>query len=150
VVVHVVALLGMCAIIGGLAAAFGQGRQSHVAVGGHAAPAPAAHPAPPLPPSAPGAPSAPAAFRGQIVVLTQGTAPSSADAFIGTVEAGGWDVTGTAKFTGVVPSTTVYFPPGQEEAARELARQFRIDRVKPSFKGITKSKIAVIVVQRPG
>ncbi len=63
------------------------------------------------------------------------------------LEAGGWEVAATSGFNGNVPETTVYYPPGMEESARALSRQFpEISRVEPTFEGINQSRLVIILV----
>jgi hypothetical protein len=62
-------------------------------------------------------------------------------------EAGGWEVAATSGFNGTVPETTVYYPPGMEDSAVALSRQFpEISRVAASFEGLNPSRIVVILV----
>lgn len=64
------------------------------------------------------------------------------------LEEGGWTVAATSPFTGTVPETTVYFPPGLEESARALARQFpEIGRVHSSFEGLNPNRLVIVLVE---
>lgn len=63
------------------------------------------------------------------------------------IEAGGWEVAATSGFDGVVPETTVYYPPGLEESAEALSRQFpEIARVQPSFENLNQSRLVIVLV----
>ncbi|MCF2529399.1 LytR C-terminal domain-containing protein [Yinghuangia soli] len=147
-----VAVLAVAALVGGLLAGFGHpaGRAEArdepvpgVAQAAAAAPAPvpadAAAPAPVAQPAA-----------GDVVVLDQGRTPAAAKALAGRLQSGGWRVTGTGAFHGRVPATTVYHPKGQEAAAKKLAAAFpEVRRVRPTFPGISQSRLVVIVVDDP-
>lgn len=64
------------------------------------------------------------------------------------IEAGGWEVAATSPFTGNVPETTVYFPPGMEESAEALSRQFpEIGRVRPTFEGVNQTRLVIVLVE---
>jgi hypothetical protein len=64
------------------------------------------------------------------------------------LEAGGWEVAATSGFNGTVPETTVYYPPGLEDHARALSRQFpEIGRVEPTFEGINQTRLVVVLVE---
>ncbi|UGQ14833.1 LytR C-terminal domain-containing protein [Yinghuangia sp. ASG 101] len=156
VIGSVAAVAVVAAIVGTLAAGSGQrdntvgtGEPREVAAdaapGPVSAPVSAPRPAPPTP-----APRPPAVPRGDVSVLDQGRTPVAARALTDRLTGGGWRVTGTAVWRGRVPATTVYHPPGREAEARALAAAFpEIRRVKPSFAGITQSRLVVIVVDGP-
>jgi hypothetical protein len=100
----------------------------------------------PVPPPMGGAPVA-AEPRGEVVVLDQGRSPAAARALTARLKAAGWRVTGTGDWHGRVPATTVYHPAGQEAAARKLAADLpEVRRIKPTFPGISQSRLVVIVV----
>ncbi|NED95589.1 LytR C-terminal domain-containing protein [Phytoactinopolyspora alkaliphila] len=64
------------------------------------------------------------------------------------IEAGGWEVEATSGFNGSVPETTVYYPPGLEESAQALARQFpEIGRVEETFDGLNPTRLVVVLVE---
>jgi hypothetical protein len=63
------------------------------------------------------------------------------------LEAGGWEVAATSGFEGNVPATTVYYPPGMEEQAQALSRQFpEIGRVEPTFEGVNQTRLVIVLV----
>jgi hypothetical protein len=47
----------------------------------------------------------------------------------------GWNVVGADNWTGVIPSSTVYFPPRLQEAAKQLALDLGIRRTMPAIEG---------------
>lgn len=49
-----------------------------------------------------------------------------------TVEAAGWKVAAADNWYGTVPATTVYFPQGKKAAARQLALDLGVARIKPA------------------
>ena len=58
----------------------------------------------------------------------------------------GWDVVNVGNFRGNVPSTTVYYPEGLEEAAALLAADLPgPDRTRPAFRNISQTRLTVIV-----
>lgn len=64
------------------------------------------------------------------------------------LEEGGWEVAATSGFTGTVPETTVYYPPGMQEDAEALARQFPgIDRVETTFDGVNQERLVIVLVE---
>ncbi|WP_162450851.1 LytR C-terminal domain-containing protein [Phytoactinopolyspora mesophila] len=64
------------------------------------------------------------------------------------LEAGGWEVAATSGFEGNVPATTVYYPPGMEEQAQALSRQFpEIGRVEPTFEGVNQTRLVIVLVE---
>lgn len=64
------------------------------------------------------------------------------------LEAGGWEVAATSPFEGNIAVTTVYYPPGLEESAEALARQFpEIGRVNETVGNLNKSRLVVVLVE---
>lgn len=92
-------------------------------------------------------PAVPGKSRGKVVVLDQSAVPTLADSVVRRLRAAGWEVTGRAVFHGVVPTTTVYHPRGQEDRARVLRADVPgIGRTRPVFPGILTDRLTVIVV----
>lgn len=82
----------------------------------------------------------------EVVVLNQtsrgGLAARVADALRGK----GWTVPATGNFRGVVPATTVYYPPGAEDAALSVARDLPTEpRIRPRFGNLSTSRLTVVV-----
>ncbi|WP_436776848.1 LytR C-terminal domain-containing protein [Yinghuangia sp. YIM S09857] len=150
-----VAVVAVAALVGGLVAGFGHTTDGNSAAAPdrsapQASPAAAAVPAPAAPvDAAPPAPNAPRAL-GDVVVLDQAKTPAAARTLTAKLTAAGWRVTGTGAWHGRVPATTVYHPSGQEAAAKRLAAAFpEVRRIKPTFPGISQSRLVVIVVDAP-
>ncbi|MFF7247888.1 LytR C-terminal domain-containing protein [Embleya sp. NPDC008237] len=148
--IPVAALLAICVVAGVLA--IGRDEPASRVAADRArlpsGPAPAAAPAGsarPVPPAR--APAVPRGAHGKVVLLDQSKVPALAERMARRLEAAGWEVTGTDVFRGSVPATTVYHPVGQEKQARALAAALPgIGRIKPTFAGIPRHRLTVIVV----
>jgi hypothetical protein len=104
-------------------------------------PATSASPAPPPPP-----PPAQPDPRAPVRVYNNGTigglAAQAADDF----RRNGWVVEAVDNYSaGIIPTSTVYFQPDNEAAARALAQRFNL-RVEPRFDGIAASRPGLIVI----
>ena len=92
--------------------------------------------------------SAAPAAREPLTVLNGSRVSGLADRAAADYRAGGWSVVIVDNYTGQVPSTTVYYAPGQEPVARRLAAQFvGIVRVLPRFTGLPGSGLTVILTR---
>lgn len=175
------ALVGILLVVGGLIAvrgkpatpsAGGSGSQpdaAAVAAASTTAPATATpHPAASSPssaavasPTAPPATTVPAATtatttaapqRAELTVLNNTTTAGLAERAAATFRAGGWAVRQIGNYTGKIPTTTVYYTPGnsaEEAAARALAAQFTLPRVLPRYAGLPEVVRGVVVVLAP-
>ena len=85
--------------------------------------------------------------RPQVVVLNQTTRRGLAARVAAALERAGWTVSGVGNFRGVVPSTTVYHPPGRETWARRLARDVGTQRVRPAFSTISDTELTVVLTR---
>jgi hypothetical protein len=109
-------------------------------------------PAPSTPPPAP-APSQPAPQHAApvevpILVLNNSRVPGLAARAAQRFEAGGWPVRETGNLRGRIRATTVYYPPGQEAAARELAGRFPgVARVLPRLANLPGTGLTVVVTR---
>ena len=66
-----------------------------------------------------------------------------------TVSAKGWKLAGTDNWDGPIPATTVYYPPKLAGAARVLAHDLGIGRLKPAEKGtMSNARLTVILTGR--
>lgn len=88
----------------------------------------------------------PADFAVEVVVLNQtsraGLAGLVADRLRGT----GWAVPAVGNFRGVVPETTVYYPPGDEAAAQAVAEDLPVaPRTRPTFGNLSTTRLTVVV-----
>ena len=85
-------------------------------------------------------------FSVEVVVLNQTGRAGLAGVVADRLRAKGWDVVAVGNFHGVVPATTVYYPAGQEDAARVAADDLPVaPRTKPSFSGISTTRLTVVV-----
>lgn len=58
----------------------------------------------------------------------------------------GWTVPAVGNFRGVVPATTVYYPPGAESAAQAAAEDLASPpRIRPRFGNLSTTRLTVVV-----
>lgn len=108
---------------------------------------PPAVPSPVAPPVASPAPAAPSVVV-PVTVLNNSRYDGLADRAAARFRAGGWPVKATGNFRGRIPVTTVYYDPGLEASARELARRFDgIARVRPRFATLPARGLVVVVTR---
>src|SRR5581483_6586053 len=82
----------------------------------------------------------------QVVIFDQTRHRDVVVEFRAALRAAGWDVAGTGPWYGSVPVTTVYYPAGQEAAAKALMAKFpSITRSLPVFDGVPADKLTVII-----
>ena len=113
-------------------------------------PPPAAAPpvaaAPPAAAEAPAAVGAPALVP--VTVLNNSRYAGLADRAAARFRADGWPVKETGNFRGRIRSTTIYYPPGQEQAALDFAQRFPgMQRVLPRFDGLPGSGLTVVLTR---
>jgi len=60
-----------------------------------------------------------------------------------------WVVTGIGNWSGFISSTTVYYPPGFEAAARSLAHDLGVSRMRPSVPGMLFNRLTVVLTGNP-
>jgi LytR cell envelope-related transcriptional attenuator len=63
----------------------------------------------------------------------------------GTASEVGWQVVATDNWYGTIPSSTVYYPPRLEEAAKMLALDLGIDRRLPATGPMDRDRLTVIL-----
>ena len=81
-----------------------------------------------------------------VVVLNQTSRGGLASVAADRLRARGWTVTGVGNFTGIVPATTVYYPPGAEVAAQAAAESLPTPaRTRPRFGNLSTSRLTVVV-----
>lgn len=86
------------------------------------------------------------AERAPVVVFNQTVRRGLAADFRDALVAAGWEVAATDDWRGTVPATTIYYPPGMQDAARALMSQFpAVERIRPAFPGIPTSQLTVIL-----
>lgn len=110
------------------------------------APAAADAAAPSLPPAPP--PSSSPAPLPPLTVLNNSRITGLAARAAVTFRAGGWPVAVIGNFRGLIPATTVYYPPGEQAVAQQLAARFpRVTRVLPRFAGLPGSGLTVVLTR---
>ena len=83
-----------------------------------------------------------------LTVLNNSQITGLADRAAARFRAGGWPIRQTGNLRGRIRATTVYYAPGQEAQARELARAFRgIERVLPRLDGLPGRGLTVVVTR---
>ena len=81
-----------------------------------------------------------------VVVFNQTGVSGLAATFAGKLTQKGWHVTAVDNWVGTVPSSTVYYRPGGEAAARTLQHDFPvIGRLRPAVTGMPTSGLTVIL-----
>jgi hypothetical protein len=90
------------------------------------------------------------AARAPLTVLNNSTIDGLADRAAGEVQNRGWQVAQVGNFGGRLPTTTVYYTPGDaagQAAATELAREFpQIDQVLPRYAGLPPTPAGIVLV----
>jgi len=82
----------------------------------------------------------------QVVVLNQTTRRGLASTVAAQLRSAGWPVPAVGNFRGIVPSTTVYYPPGGEAGALAVAADLPVEpRVRPSFGNLSERRLTVVV-----
>lgn len=92
--------------------------------------------------------SAPAAARTdvEVVVLNQSSRAGLASTVADQLRGKGWTVPAVGNFRGVVPATTVYYPPGAESAAQAAAEDLASPpRIRPRFGNLSTTRLTVVV-----
>jgi len=81
-----------------------------------------------------------------VVVFNQTTTPGLAARFAARLEIAGWNVVGVDNWFGTVPATTVYYPPGDEDAAKALRADFPdVGRIRPRLSNMPTDSLTVIL-----
>ena len=57
----------------------------------------------------------------------------------------GWNVVGSDNWYGTIPASTVYYPASLAREAKALARDLRIERVKPAVDPMQRDRLTVIL-----
>ena len=82
----------------------------------------------------------------QVVVLNQTSRRGLASTVAEELRSAGWPVPAVGNFRGIVPSTTVYYPPGGEAGALAVAADLPVEpRVRPSFGNLSETRLTVVV-----
>ena len=83
------------------------------------------------------------------VVLNETTQTGLAGRVAARLQARGWTVTGTGNWRGNIGSTTVYYPPSLLAAARSLAHDLGISRIRPRVAGMLTDRLTVVLTSNP-
>jgi cytoskeletal protein RodZ len=82
----------------------------------------------------------------EVVVLNQSSRAGLAASVGQELRDQGWAVPAVGNFRGIVPSTTVYYPPGAETAALAAAGDLRSEpRIRPRFGNLSTTRLTVVV-----
>jgi hypothetical protein len=85
-------------------------------------------------------------FSVEVVVLNQTSTAGLAGRVADVLRGQGWEVPAVGNFRGVVPATTVYYPPGAEAAAQAVAEDLPVEpRLRPRFGNLSTSRLTVVV-----
>ncbi len=86
--------------------------------------------------------------RVPVTVLNNSRIPKLAARGAARVVAAGWPVAAVGNFRGRIPVTTVYFDPGLQATARELAADVHgVVRVRPRFEGLPARGVVVVLTR---
>jgi hypothetical protein len=107
---------------------------------------PASHTSTTAPATTPGPRESAGDFSVEVVVLNQTSRAGLASVVADRLRGKGWNVSVVGNFHGVVPATTVYYPPGQEDAARVAADDLPVaPRTLPRFSNLSTTRLTVVV-----
>lgn len=82
----------------------------------------------------------------EVVVLNQTSRGGLAASVADRLRKRGWTVGAVGNFHGVVPATTVYYPPGREAAAQAAAESLpTTPRIRPRFGNLSTTRLTVVV-----
>lgn len=82
----------------------------------------------------------------EVVVLNQSGRAGLAGSVATNLRDAGWAVPAVGNFRGVVPATTVYYPPGKEAAALAVAADLAAPpRTRPRFGNLSTQRLTVVV-----
>lgn len=82
----------------------------------------------------------------EVVVLNQTSRSGLAGSVAERLRDVGWTVPAVGNFTGIVPATTVYYPPGAQQAALAVARDLPTEpRTRPRFGNLSTTRLTVVV-----
>ncbi len=108
-------------------------------------PSESASPSPSPSPSPTETTEAPPQRDSGVAVLNNTGIANLASTFSGRVAGAGWTVSGTGNWNGQIPSNTVYYPPGQQDAGELLAEDLGIGRVLPSVAPMQMDRLTLIL-----
>ena len=94
-------------------------------------------------------PVVPPVVHAPSVVLNETTTRGLAAQVAARLRTKGWTVTGTGNWRGNVGSTTVYYPAGMEAAARRMAYDLGVTRIRPRVAGMLTNRLTVVLTSNP-
>ncbi|WP_019144743.1 LytR C-terminal domain-containing protein [Aeromicrobium massiliense] len=112
-----------------------------------ASPSPSPSPSPtpsPTPSETPSAEPEPARDLPVVVFNNTGRSGLAAE-YAGRARGAGWTVEGVGNWRGSIPSSTVYHPAGEQAAARRLARDLGLDRVRERVAPMRADRLTVVL-----
>ena len=80
-----------------------------------------------------------------VVVFNNSGITGLASRTSGTAQGAGWNVVGSDYWYGTIPATTVYYPERLHAAAKVLARDLGIRRIKPAIDPMQGDRLTVIL-----
>ena len=80
-----------------------------------------------------------------VVVFNNSGITGLAGSYADTAAGLGWQVVGSDNWRGLIPSSTVYYPPGMERAAKQLALDLGISRVSSAVDPMSMDQLTVIL-----
>ena len=92
---------------------------------------------------------APPVVHAPTVVLNETTIRGLAAQVAAVLRSKHWVVTGIGNWSGFISSTTVYYPPGFEAAARSLAHDLGVTRMRPTVPGMLFNRLTVVLTGNP-
>jgi hypothetical protein len=90
-------------------------------------------------------PAPPPVVRAPVVVLNETGITGLAARTAAQLRALGWTVTGIGNWRGSIPTTTVYYPAGRYAAARRLAYDLHVSRLRPVVPGMLGDRLTVVL-----
>jgi hypothetical protein len=90
-------------------------------------------------------PVAPPVVHAPTVVLNETGITGLAARTAARLRALGWTVTGIGNWRGSIPTTTVYYPAGRYAAARRLAYDLHVSRLRPVVPGMLDDRLTVVL-----
>src|SRR5262249_28503902 len=92
---------------------------------------------------------APPVVHAPVVVLNETRVTGLAARTAAQLRALGWTVTGVGNWRGSIPTTTVYYPAGRFAAARRLAYDLHVSRLRPVVPGMLTDRLTVVLARDP-
>ena len=94
-------------------------------------------------------PAAPPVVHAPAIVLNETTQHGLAADVAQHLRSLGWTVTGVGNWRGNISTTTVYYSPGQLAAARRLAYDLGMSRIRPAVPGMLSNHVTVVLHSDP-